>query len=82
MDPKDGGRFAIASYLDHHADKLVRRFDANSTIALTQAMSLFDRGRDRGGVELNSGTEQPCTESQHKLGHGRPDLASKQAPST
>ena len=50
-DGQAGGRFAIASYLDHHADKLARRFDANSTIALTQAMSLFDLGRDRGGVE-------------------------------
>ena len=46
-----GGRFAIASYLDHQAQKLARRFDANSYIALTNAMSLFDLGRDRGGVE-------------------------------
>jgi homoserine O-acetyltransferase len=45
------GRFAVASYLDHHADKLCRRFDANSYIALTQAMSLFDLGRGRGGLE-------------------------------
>lgn len=50
-DGQLGGRFAIASYLDHHADKLCRRFDANSYIALTQAMSLFDLGRGRGGVE-------------------------------
>jgi homoserine O-acetyltransferase len=40
-DGRAGGRFAIASYLDHHADKLARRFDANSTIALTKAMSIF-----------------------------------------
>lgn len=40
-DGRAGGRFAIASFLDHHADKLARRFDANSTIALTKAMSLF-----------------------------------------
>lgn len=46
-----GGRFAVASYLDHHADKLCRRFDANSYIALTQAMSLFDLGRGWGGLE-------------------------------
>ena len=44
------GRFAVESYLDHHADKLARRFDANTYIALTQAMSLFDLGRGRGGV--------------------------------
>jgi homoserine O-acetyltransferase len=46
----DSGRFAITSYLDHHAEKLARRFDANTYIALTNAMSLFDLGRDRGGL--------------------------------
>ncbi len=49
-DPYDGGRFAVESYLDHHADKLARRFDANTYVALTRAMSLFDLGRGRGGV--------------------------------
>jgi homoserine O-acetyltransferase len=29
-DPYAGGRFAVESYLDHHADKLARRFDANT----------------------------------------------------
>jgi homoserine O-acetyltransferase len=46
-----GGRFAVESYLDHHADKLVRRFDANSYVVLTEAMNSHDVGRDRGGVE-------------------------------
>ena len=45
------GRFAISSYLDHHADKLARRFDANSYIVLSHAMGLFDLGRGRGGVD-------------------------------
>lgn len=59
---RPGGRFAIASYLDHHADKLARRFDANSYIALTQAMSLFDLGRGRGGVDQALGRiRQPLT---------------------
>ncbi len=49
-DPYQGGRFAVESYLDHHADKLARRFDANTYIALTRAMSLFDLGRGRGGT--------------------------------
>lgn len=49
-DPYEGGRFAVESYLDHHADKLARRFDANTYVALTRAMSLFDVGRQRGGV--------------------------------
>lgn len=49
-DPAEGGRFAVESYLDHQADKLSRRFDANTYIALTRAMSLFDVGEGRGGV--------------------------------
>lgn len=61
-DPYDGGRFAVESYLDHHADKLARRFDANSYIALTRAMSLFDLGRGRGGVAAALGAiEAPLT---------------------
>lgn len=48
--PMVGGRFAVESYLDHQADKLARRFDANTYIALTRAMSLFDVGEGRGGV--------------------------------
>ena len=48
---RPGGRFAITTYLAHQADKLARRFDANSYIALTQAMTLFDLGQGRGGIE-------------------------------
>ena len=55
-DPYAGGRFAVESYLDHHADKLARRFDANTYIALTRAMSLFDLGRDRGGLPVVLGS--------------------------
>lgn len=47
----DRGRFAVESYLDHHAGKLARRFDANSYVVLTEAMNSHDVGRDRGGVE-------------------------------
>lgn len=50
-DPLAGGRYAIQSYLDHHAAKLVRRFDANSYVVLTEAMNHHDVGRGRGGVE-------------------------------
>lgn len=49
-DPLAGGRYAVESYLDHQADKLARRFDANTYIALTRAMSLFDVGDGRGGA--------------------------------
>jgi homoserine O-acetyltransferase len=45
-----GGRYAVESYLDHHAEKLVHRFDANSYVVLTEAMSSHDVGRGRGGV--------------------------------
>lgn len=48
---QDDGRFAVTSYLDHHADKLVRRFDAGSYVVLTEAMNSWDVGRGRGGVE-------------------------------
>jgi homoserine O-acetyltransferase len=47
---QDDGRFAVASYLDHHADKLSRRFDAGSYVLLTEAMNSWDVGRGRGGV--------------------------------
>ena len=45
-----GGRLAVESYLDHHGDKLVRRFDAGSYRILCRAMLSHDIGRDRGGV--------------------------------
>ncbi len=44
------GRFAVASYLDHHAAKLAGRFDAGSYVLLTEAMNTWDVGRGRGGV--------------------------------
>lgn len=49
-DPLADGRYAVQSYLDHHADKLARRFDAGSYVALTDAMTTYDVGRGRGGV--------------------------------
>jgi homoserine O-acetyltransferase len=49
-DPWHGGRYAVESYLDHHADKLVHRFDAGSYVTLVEAMNSHDIGRGRGGV--------------------------------
>jgi len=55
------GRYAVASYLDHHADKLVGRFDAGSYVALTEAMNTHDVGRHRGGVRAALATLQVPT---------------------
>lgn len=49
-DPWRGGRYQVQSYLDHHADKLIDRFDAGSYVVLTEAMNSHDVGRGRGGV--------------------------------
>ncbi|GAA1962270.1 homoserine O-acetyltransferase [Amycolatopsis minnesotensis] len=49
-DPLRGGRFSVESYVDHHAAKLVRRFDAASYVVLTESMNTHDVGRDRGGI--------------------------------
>ena len=46
----DTGRYAVESYLDHQAEKLAHRFDANTYIALTEAMISHDIGRGRDGV--------------------------------
>jgi homoserine O-acetyltransferase len=50
MQGDETGRYAVESYLDHQANKLAKRFDANTYIALTQAMNSHDVGRERGGV--------------------------------
>jgi homoserine O-acetyltransferase len=48
---RERGRFQVESYLDHQANKLVARFDANSYLVLTEALISHDAGRGRGGVE-------------------------------
>ncbi|APU22727.1 homoserine O-acetyltransferase MetX [Actinoalloteichus sp. GBA129-24] len=50
-EPGRGGRFAIESYLDHQADKLLRRFDAGSYVVLVESKNSHDVGRDRGGID-------------------------------
>jgi homoserine O-acetyltransferase len=49
-EPLGGGRYAVESYLDHQAEKLARRFDANSYLVLSRAMDYHDVGRGRGGA--------------------------------
>lgn len=46
----EGGRYAVQSYLDYQAAKLVQRFDAGSYVLLTRSMNSYDVGRGRGGV--------------------------------
>jgi len=48
--PLKGGRYAVESYLEHHGEKLLRRFDANSYVVLSEAMNHHDVGRGRGGI--------------------------------
>ncbi|MDP9693568.1 UNVERIFIED_ORG: homoserine O-acetyltransferase [Arthrobacter globiformis] len=45
------GRYQVESYLDHQGNKLVRRFDANSYIALTEALMSHDVTRGRGTLK-------------------------------
>jgi homoserine O-acetyltransferase len=40
-------RFSVGSYLGYQGDRFVERFDANSYLALTLAMDLFDMGDSR-----------------------------------
>ena len=47
----DRGRYQVESYLDHQGNKLVRRFDANSYIALTEALMSHDVSRGRGTLK-------------------------------
>ncbi|MGW6194745.1 homoserine O-acetyltransferase MetX [Kribbella sp. NPDC055110] len=49
--PQGDGRFAVESYLDHHAAKLAKRFDPGSYVVLSRAMNTHDIGRGRGGLE-------------------------------
>ena len=49
------GRYQVESYIDHHGQKLVRRFDDNSFLVLSKAMDLHDIGRGRGGVSAALG---------------------------
>lgn len=43
-------RFEVEGYLDHHGDRLIRRFDANSYLIIGKAMDLHDIARGRGSL--------------------------------
>ncbi|GAB3249063.1 homoserine O-acetyltransferase [Arthrobacter pigmenti] len=56
-DDGERGRYQVESYLDYQAGKLAGRFDANSYIALTEALTSHDLTRGRGSIaEIFTGT--------------------------
>src|SRR6266702_602646 len=44
--------FAVESYLRHQADSFVRRFDANTYLYMSRALTYFDLARQHGGGSL------------------------------
>ncbi len=44
--------FTVEAYLRHQADRFVKRFDANTYLYLSRALSYFDLGRQHGGGRL------------------------------
>ena len=47
----DDGRFEVERYLQHHGERLVDRFDANTYLTLVAAMDSHDVARGRGEYE-------------------------------
>jgi homoserine O-acetyltransferase/O-succinyltransferase len=45
------GRFDVAGYLDYQGEKFVKRFDANSYLAITRLMDTFDLARGYASEE-------------------------------
>jgi homoserine O-acetyltransferase len=76
-DPLAGGRYAVQSYLDHHAHKLARRFDAGTYVSLTDAMNHHDVGRGpRWGRRRAAAGERPHRRRRHRQ---RPALPGRAA---
>jgi homoserine O-acetyltransferase len=61
MPEQEAQPYAVETYLRHHGEKLVDRFDANCYVALTEQMDTHDVARDRGEYEaVLSSVEQPA----------------------
>src|SRR5580765_4087409 len=50
--------FAVESYLRHQADSFVRRFDANTYLYMSRALTYFDLARQHGGGSLTRAFER------------------------
>src|SRR5262249_39995459 len=49
--------FEVESYLRHQADSFVKRFDANTYVYTSRALTYFDLGRQYGGGSLTRALE-------------------------
>jgi homoserine O-acetyltransferase/O-succinyltransferase len=49
--------FEVESYLRHQADSFVKRFDANTYLTMSRALSYFDLARQYGGGSLTKALE-------------------------
>jgi homoserine O-acetyltransferase len=52
-----GAEFQVESYLRHQADSFVRRFDANTYLYTSRALTYFDLAREHGGGSLTRALE-------------------------
>ncbi len=53
----DEPEFEVESYLRHQGESFVRRFDANTYLVLSRALTYFDLARDHGGGSLRRALE-------------------------
>jgi len=49
--------FEVESYLRHQADSFVKRFDANTYLYMSRALTYFDLARQHGGGSLSRALE-------------------------
>ena len=52
--------FEVESYLRHQADSFVRRFDANTYLHMSRALTYFDLARQYGGGSLVRALDGVC----------------------